>query len=96
MNWPTELREVGPTGDPTIMLRGKAKIGSTTYTVTAIRVNEYLIAPDYRENIDGKTYEAVINDALNALEFLTDTIDPALLPLEGGQYLLWMMPIAAR
>jgi hypothetical protein len=78
------------------MLRGKAKIGSTIYTITAIRVNESLTAPDYRENIDDKTYGAVIDEALEALEFLTDTIDPALLPLESGQYLLWMMPIVAR
>ena len=92
IGWPTELREAGPAADPSILLVGDAKIGATDYLVTAVRINQYLTGPDYHPEVNERQYEKKLGQAIDALDFLMEVADPALLPLEGGMYLLWMVP----
>jgi hypothetical protein len=92
INWPKELREAGPVGDPSILLTGEAKIGARTYVVSAIRVNDYRSGADYRDVVSPWRYEKKIGNAVNIMEFLMDTYHLPLLTLEGGPYLLWMTP----
>ena len=92
IGWPTELREAGPTADPSILLVGDAKIGTTDYSITAVRINKYLTGPDYKPELDERLYEKKLNQAIDALDFLMEVAEPDLLSLEDGMYLLWMVP----
>ncbi len=90
---PTQLRQAGPAADPSILLVGQATIGSTEFIVTAIRINQYQTAPDHKEGIRRHIYERSIASAVDIADFLMDTADFTLLPLEHGSYLLWMVPM---
>jgi hypothetical protein len=93
IEWPSTFQEVGPAGDPSILLLGDVRIAGTNYVITAIRMGEGLTEPDFRDDIDRDEYEAVLDDFLDDAELLTDSRDSALLALENGKYLLWMIPI---
>lgn len=96
IDWPVELREAGPSFDPSIVLTGETMIGSAAYILIAVRINEFWMRPDYRQDIDEREYDHEIDDeteeALDALDYLADAANPALLALPGGQYFLWMVP----
>ena len=96
ISWPTQLREAGPPTDPSILLVGQATIGGTEFVVTAIRINQYQTGPDYSEAVRRRLYERSIANAADIAEFLMDTADFTLLPLENGSYLLWMVPTEAE
>lgn len=92
IEWPTDFRECGPQADPTILLNADAKIAETKYLVTAVRMNSDLTEPDYRGDIDEAIYDPVMDEIRDGLEFVMCSMDPELLPLADGLYLLWMVP----
>jgi len=92
ITWPTQLREAGPTTDPSIVLVGEATIAGTEFVVTAIRINQYQTGPDYNEAVRMRLYERTIANAVDIADFLMDIADFTLVPLECGTYLLWMVP----
>jgi hypothetical protein len=92
IEWPTEFDELGPAEDPSILLSAVARIDGVEYTVTAIRMREGMRLPDYRSDVRDRTYETFIDEKLDEIECLAETVEPALLSLGGGSYLLWMAP----
>jgi hypothetical protein len=92
IEWPTSLAEMGPDGDPSILLAGKVIIAGTDYVITAIRMRQDLADPDYRDDIEQDAYEAVLGEMLDDMDFLVSARGTRLLPLDGGHYLLWMIP----
>jgi hypothetical protein len=91
--WPPELFEQGPPEDPSILLSAPAAIGSAPHRVLAIRINPRTLAADYRTNLDEEVYaDSQIEDMLDELTFLDDIDQSVLVSMEGGSYVVWMMP----
>ena len=92
IQWPSSFDALGPADDPSILLVGEAKIEGVDFVVTAIRMRDGMRMPDYREGVPVSAYEAAIDSMREEIEVLASTMEPALIPFQGGQYLLWMVP----
>jgi hypothetical protein len=95
LNWPVELLETGPDEDPSILLSGATEIGTAPHRVLAIRVNPSHVQVDFRANLDEAVYAdyqlGVMLEELNVF----DNVDrSAVVPLESGNYVIWMVPSA--
>ena len=96
MTWPENFHAVGPSEDPRIVLVGEAKIEGVKFVVTAIRMRDGMRMPDYLEGVPVSAYEDAIDSMREEIETLASTMEPALVPISGGNYLLWMVPSAAE
>ena len=92
IQWPTSFDALGPADDPSILLVGEATLQGVEFVVTAIRMRDGMRMPDYREGVPLDVYEAALDSMREEIETLASTMEPALVPIEGGQYLLWMVP----
>lgn len=92
IQWPDTFDELGPADDPRILLVGEAMIEGTAFVVTAIRMREGMRMPDYLEGVPVSAYEAAIDSMREEIEVLASTMEPALVPIAGGNYLMWMVP----
>ncbi len=95
LNWPLELLEKGPEEDPSILLSGAAEIGTVPHRILALRVNPSHAQVDFRADLDEAVYAdyqlEVMLDELNVF----DNVDrSAVVPLESGDYVIWMVPSA--
>lgn len=91
--WPARLREAGPPEDPSILLRGEAAIGGTTFNLTAIRVDPVRFGPDFRPDRTPKVYAAYeLSALLDSLSELTEISEASSVRLGTGTYLMWMLP----
>jgi|SRR5690242_10176034 hypothetical protein len=92
--WPREFSESGPEDDPTIFLRGNARLADRPFSVVAIRVApNRRFMPDYKEDVDEAAYSELRLDFL--LEELGALLDADTLPvieLGGGQYVVAVLP----
>jgi hypothetical protein len=94
-HWPAELLERGPDEDPSILLSGVAEIGTVPHRILAVRVNPSHAQVDYRADLDEAVYAdyqlEVMLDELNVF----DNVDRSVMvPLESGNYVIWMVPSA--
>ncbi|HEY5347369.1 MAG TPA: hypothetical protein VIJ72_04180 [Rhizomicrobium sp.] len=94
IRWPTELREDGPAEDPEILLMGKAEVAGAAFRVMALRVRQDGRTPDYRDGVPDAAYDSGMDAMVGDIEDLADSIGPRLIPMNGAQYLLWMVPSA--
>lgn len=94
IRWPDNFDALGPAEDPRIVLVGEAEIEGVKFIVTAIRMREGMRMPDYLDGVPQSTYEAAIDSMREEIEVLSSTMEPALVPIAGGNYLLWMVPSA--
>ncbi|MDE2111409.1 MAG: hypothetical protein KGJ79_09725 [Alphaproteobacteria bacterium] len=94
IQWPTALTGAGPDEDPSIMLTGTAKIAGVDFLVSALRMRDGMRIPDYREDVPEKIYETALDNMLDDVEDLVSSMEPELLAINGGRYLLWMVPAA--
>ena len=92
IQWPDSFDALGPTEDPRILLVGTAEIAGVKFVVTAIRMRDGMRMPDYLEGVPVSAYEAAIDSMREEIEVLASTMEPALVPIAGGKYLLWMVP----
>ncbi len=92
IQWPDSFDELGPADDPRILLVGEARIADVDFEVTAIRMRDGMRMPDYLEGVPVSAYEAAINSMREEIEVLASTMEPALVSIAGGNYLLWMVP----
>ena len=93
--WPAELLEEGPPEDPSILLGGAAEIGKAPHRVLAVRLNPSTLSVDYRANLEEDIYgDYQLEDMLDELTFLDDIDKSVLVPIEGGYYVIWMMPFS--
>lgn len=91
--WPEGLLEEGPPEDPTILLRGEARIGGARFTVTAVRVDPIRFGPDFRFDRTISVYAAYgLSELLDSLSELIDVAEASALRLSTGSYRLWMLP----
>jgi hypothetical protein len=94
-HWPSELLEKGPPEDPTILLAGAAEIGNAPYRVLAVRLNPGSLSVDYRRDLEEEIYgDYQLEDMLDELTFLDDIDKSVLVPIDGGHYVIWMMPFS--
>jgi len=96
IRWPAELLERGPENDRDILLVGDAIVGGITFKVVALRVSEHGRGPDFRADIAAEEYPASLESMMESIEDLTDSIEPAAIEMNGGRYILWMVPYPAR
>jgi hypothetical protein len=96
MTWPENFDAVGPAEDPRIVLVGEAQIEGVKFVVTAIRMRDGMRMPDYLEGVPVSVYEDAIDSMREEIETLASTMEPALVSISGGNYLLWMVPSAAE
>lgn len=95
--WPSELLEEGPPEDPAILLGGAAEIGKAPHRVMAVRLNPKTLAVDYRADLEEDVYaDYQLEGMLDELTFLDDIDKSVLVPIEGGHYVIWMMPFSDR
>jgi hypothetical protein len=95
--WPSELLDEGPPEDPSILLGGAAEIGKAPYRVLAVRLNAHTLAVDYRTELDEDVYaDYQLEGMLDELTFLDDIDKSVLVPIEGGHYVIWMMPFSGE
>jgi len=93
--WPSELLEEGPPDDPSILLGGAADIGPARHRVLAVRINPGTMAIDYKRDLDQDVYaDYQLEEMLDELTFLDDIDRSVLVPMEGGNYVVWMMPFS--
>ena len=93
--WPAELLEEGPPEDPSILLGGAAEIGKAPHRVLAVRLNPSTLSVDYRADLEEGIYgDYQLEDMLDELTFLDDIDKSVLVPIEGGYYVIWMMPFS--
>ena len=91
--WPAVLRQEGPPEDRSILLRGEVSLGSTRFTLTAIRVDPIRFGPDFRPDQSLSVYaDYQLPALLDIVAELMGTEEPSTLQLTGGLYLLWMLP----
>ena len=91
--WPSELLEIGPEQDRSIILRAPVLIGSAKFMLTAMRVDPIALGPDYRAEIPHSVYDDYeLTPMLEAVLELLDLSEPSILQLETGRYVMWMLP----
>jgi hypothetical protein len=91
--WPHDLLNEGPPEDRSILLRGEATIGATRFVVTALRVDPIRLGPDYRPDVAVGAYRDYhLSTIIDIVSELVGIDDASTVQLEGGQYLLWMLP----
>jgi hypothetical protein len=100
LEWPSFLEERGPVEDPSIVLRGTARIGGTPAAVVAIRIKPDLIrAPDYKNGVPADVYQVdALETIVDELDYLVDEIgvvtgsmERRVVRLSTGVYLLWLL-----
>lgn len=105
--WPTVLDERGPPEDPSILLTGVARIGSSEAQVVAIRIHGTAPRmPGFRRDVAEEAYalggldtflEAALEDlgsvALDAAELLGGR-EAGTVELATGHYRIWLMPVS--
>lgn len=96
VHWPVSLSERGPESDPGILLVGEAVLAGIKFKVTALRVSEYGRGPDFRADIADEEYEVSLQNMTESLEDLVESIEPASIEMNGGRYVVWMVPYPAR
>jgi hypothetical protein len=94
MHWPRELREQGPEADPAILLVGQAMVAGKAFKIAALRMRREGRGPDFREDIPENEYAVSLESMTEDVEDLVDSIQPSLIAMNGGHYLLWMVPEA--
>ena len=94
IQWPAAFDAQGPAEDPNILLVAEASIDGIAFVITAIRMRDGMRMPDYREGVPIGVYEDTIDSMREEIEVLASTMDPPLVKLDGGDYLLWMIPSA--
>ena len=95
--WIGDLEELGPPGDPSILLVGQASIGASPCTVKAVRVRANQRIPDYRDNVGSDDYAPLALEALlQELEILADTIQMEQVTLDTGTYVICVIPSEHR
>jgi len=101
VEWPSFLEECGPAEDPSILLRGTARIGGTRVAVVAIRIKpELRRAPDYRQDVPSAAYETgALDTMLEEFEYLTDELTVvaggagrSIVRLQTGPYVMGVLP----
>jgi hypothetical protein len=101
LEWPTSLEERGPVEDPSIVLRGTARIGGTPAAVVAIRIkSDRRRAPDYKVGVPAAVYQVdALETIVDELDYLVDEIGViagsmarSLIHLSTGDYVLWLLP----
>jgi hypothetical protein len=88
------LREQGPEADPAILLVGQAMIAGKPFKIAALRMQRGGRGPDYRPNVPESEYAVSLECMTEDVEDLVDSIEPQLIAMNGGHYLLWMVPEA--
>ena len=96
IQWPERLEPGGPADDPGILLVGEAQIGGLPFAITAIRMREGLRMPDYRDSVDADEYDSALDSLVDDIECLSNILEPSLLRLDEGAYLMWMVPSGLR
>lgn len=94
IQWPAELLSTGPDRDPDILLTGDARVAGIRFRVAALRVRKGLRTPDYRADVPLSDYETALDSMQDDVEDLIGSLSPELVPLNGTDYLLWMVPFA--
>lgn len=94
IQWPAAFDAQGPAEDPTILLTAEASIDGVAFGITAIRMRDGMRMPDYREGVPVSVYEDALDSMREEIEVLASTMEPSLIALDGGEYLLWMIPSA--
>lgn len=92
--WPAAFTEEGPPEDASILLTGEARVAGIAFNVMALRMRPGLRTPDYREDVAQSTYESAMDNMVDDIEDLVDSLEPELIVLNAAQYLLWMVPAA--
>lgn len=93
--WPSELLQIGPEQDRSIMLRAPVVIGSARFMLTAVRVVPIRLGPDYRSDIPHHVYDDhELTPMLELILELLDLSEPSILQLETGRFVMWMTPSA--
>jgi hypothetical protein len=101
LEWPSSLEERGPVEDPSIVLKGTARIGGAPAAVVAIRIKPDLRrAPDYKKGVAANVYQAdALETILDELDYLVDEIgvitggmERRVVRLSTGVYVLWLLP----
>ncbi len=92
IEWPADFEALGPAEDPDILLTAEARIGGQDFVVTAIRMRAGMRMPDYRDGVPVHVYEDALDSMREEIECLASTMEPALVSIGGGDYLLWMVP----
>lgn len=91
--WPSELLEIGPEQDRSIILRAPVVIGSAKFMLTAVRVDPIGLGPDYRAEIPHAVYDDYeLTSLLEVVLELLDLSEPSILQLGSGRYVMWMTP----
>ncbi len=91
--WPVELLEEGPEEDPSILLGGVAEIGNARHRISAVRVNLRPLRVDFRADLKKYIYaDHELEAMLDELNFFGSIDQSAVVPLENGTYVVWMMP----
>jgi hypothetical protein len=100
LEWPSFLEERGPVEDPSIVLRGTARIDGTPAAVVAIRIKPDLKrAPDYKNGVPADVYQVdALETIVDELDYLVDEIgvvtgsmERRVVHLSTGVYLLWLL-----
>lgn len=92
IEWPDSFDALGPAADPTILLTADVRIGGQDFVVTAIRMRAGMRMPDYKEGVPVRTYEDALDSMREEIECLASTMEPSLVAIDGGDYLLWIVP----
>jgi hypothetical protein len=101
LEWPTSLEECGPVEDPSIVLKGTARIGGTPAAVVAIRIKlDLRRAPDYKNGLPADVYQVdALETTLDELDYLvnkigviTGSMERRAVRLSTGVYVLWLLP----
>lgn len=91
--WPGSLEEAGPPEDRSILLQGRASIGRTGFSVTAVRVDPIRFGPDFRADRNLSIYAGYeLSDLLGVVVELVGETELSTIQLETGRYVLWMLP----
>jgi hypothetical protein len=96
VRWPSEFEERGPKADPAILLVGEAKVGDVTFKVTALRIQWQGLGPDYRHDVAEHDYDVSLESLIEDVENLVESGRPAPVAMNGGHYLVWMVPSSIR
>lgn len=94
MRWPRELQDQGPARDPTLLLLGEAMVAGKPFKIMALRMRRESRGPDFREDVLEEEYAASLENMVEDIEDLVDSIEPPLVVINGSHYLLWMVPQA--
>lgn len=96
--WPDHLAEEGPPEDRSIYLRGRARVGEAWADVRAIRIDPALrMMPDYKKSVPSSCYaDLQLDTLLDELACLADSDPLATVELDGGHYVIWLIPCGAQ